>query len=86
VVLKGLEEFREHLGGELTLTLLRDIGVGVEVHEMDGALVEQSIAWLEAGQGMDASVAAFSRSSSRKRGPRDVAVARLGSRLRGNER
>jgi 3-dehydroquinate synthase len=30
----GLEEFREHLGGELTITLLRDIGRGFEVHEM----------------------------------------------------
>src|SRR5262249_13073167 len=35
VILKGLEEFREHLGGELTITLLRDIGRGFEVHEMD---------------------------------------------------
>jgi 3-dehydroquinate synthase len=34
VLLKGLEEFREHLGGELTLTLLRDIGQSVEVHEI----------------------------------------------------
>jgi 3-dehydroquinate synthase len=51
VVLKGLEEFREHLGGDLTLTLLRDIGVGVEVHAMDDALVEQSIAWLKARAG-----------------------------------
>jgi len=51
VVLKGLEEFREHLGGELTLTLLSDIGVGVEVHAMDAALVEQSIAWLKARAG-----------------------------------
>jgi 3-dehydroquinate synthase len=34
VVLKGLEEFREHLGGELTLTMLRGIGAGVEVHEI----------------------------------------------------
>jgi len=33
-VLAGLSEFREHLGGELTITLLRDIGRGVEVHEM----------------------------------------------------
>jgi 3-dehydroquinate synthase len=51
VVLRGLEEFREHLGGELTLTLLSDIGTGVEVHEMDDALVEQSIAWLQARVG-----------------------------------
>jgi 3-dehydroquinate synthase len=34
VVLKGLEEFSEHLGGILTLTLLKGIGQGVEVHEV----------------------------------------------------
>ena len=34
-VLTGLNEFREHLGGELTVTLLREIGRGVEVHEMN---------------------------------------------------
>ena len=34
-VLGGLGEFREHLGGELTITLLREIGCGVEVHEMN---------------------------------------------------
>lgn len=35
LVLDGLEEFREHLGGELTITLLRQIGKGFEVHEMN---------------------------------------------------
>ena len=50
-VIEGLEEFRQHLGGELTLTLLSDIGVGLEVHAMDDALVEQSIAWLKARAG-----------------------------------
>jgi 3-dehydroquinate synthase len=34
-ILEGLSEFREHLGGNLCITLLRDIGVGFEVHEMD---------------------------------------------------
>ncbi len=34
-VLGGLNEFREHLGGELTVTLLHAIGRGVEVHEMN---------------------------------------------------
>jgi 3-dehydroquinate synthase len=34
LVLDGLEEFREHLGGELTITLLRQIGKGFEAHEM----------------------------------------------------
>jgi len=33
--LEGLEEFREHLGGELTITLLKDIGQAVEVSEMN---------------------------------------------------
>ena len=44
---EGLREFREHLGGELTVTLLSDIGVGVEVHEIDEALMLQAIAWLK---------------------------------------
>ena len=34
-ILDGLEEFREHLGGRLTITLLKEIGRAVEVHEMD---------------------------------------------------
>ena len=34
VVIEGLEEFREHLGGRLTITLLESIGKGFEVHEM----------------------------------------------------
>lgn len=46
VVLAGLEEFREHLGGELSVTLLEDLGRGREVHEMDHALVDESIDWL----------------------------------------
>ncbi|MEM9522825.1 MAG: 3-dehydroquinate synthase [Pseudomonadota bacterium] len=45
-VLGGLREFQEHLGGELTITLLREIGVGIEVHEMDDALVLQAMHWL----------------------------------------
>jgi 3-dehydroquinate synthase len=34
-LLAGLEEFREHLGGRLAITLLREIGVGFEVTEMN---------------------------------------------------
>jgi 3-dehydroquinate synthase len=45
-VMGGLRDFREHLGGDLTITLLKEIGVGVEVHEMDEDLVLKSIAWL----------------------------------------
>ena len=47
IVLEGLSEFREHLGGELTITLLADIGVGVEVHEIDTALMRQALFWLK---------------------------------------
>ncbi|MBM3850846.1 MAG: 3-dehydroquinate synthase [Verrucomicrobia bacterium] len=47
-VLEGLEEFREHLGGELTITLLESIGRGVEVHEMDLPEVRQALDDLEA--------------------------------------
>lgn len=43
LVVAGLEEFREHLGGELTITLLREIGEGVEVHEMDAVIVARAI-------------------------------------------
>lgn len=45
-VLVGLREFREHLGGELTITLLREIGVGEEVHAMDEELVLEAAGWL----------------------------------------
>ena len=34
-ILLGLEEFREHLGGELTIMLLKNIGEGLEVHEIN---------------------------------------------------
>jgi 3-dehydroquinate synthase len=38
-VLAGLEEFREHLGGRLTIMLLERIGAGFEVHELDEAVL-----------------------------------------------
>jgi 3-dehydroquinate synthase len=43
IVLKGLEECREHLGGQLTITLLKAIGQGVEVHEVNLPQVIESI-------------------------------------------
>jgi len=36
----GLEEFREHLGGELTVLLLRELGRGQDVHHLDEGLVD----------------------------------------------
>lgn len=47
-VLAGLDEFREHLGGELTVLLLSGLGTGIDVHEFDTALLNESIAELQA--------------------------------------
>jgi len=40
---KALREFQEHLGGELTITLLDGIGSKVEVHEIDTALLKKCV-------------------------------------------
>ena len=47
-LLAGLEDFREHLGGELTITLLESLGKGVEVNQMDDQLVAEGLNWLRA--------------------------------------
>jgi 3-dehydroquinate synthase len=39
----GLEEFRQHLGGRLTLTMLRGIGQPVDVHEVNLELMDRAI-------------------------------------------
>lgn len=47
MILRGLDEFRVHLGGELTLTLLWGIGRGFEIHNFDLAMVARAIDELE---------------------------------------
>jgi 3-dehydroquinate synthase len=42
-LLAGLEEFRQHLGGRLTLTMLQGIGQPTEVHEIDRGLMCRAI-------------------------------------------
>ena len=42
-LIAGLREFREHLGGDLHITMLRDIQSPFEVTEMDLALVTQAM-------------------------------------------
>jgi 3-dehydroquinate synthase len=32
---EGLEEFRQHLGGRLTLTMVPRLGTAIDVHEVD---------------------------------------------------
>ncbi len=39
----GLEEFRQHLGGRLTLTMLRGVGDPIDVHEVDASLMRAAI-------------------------------------------
>ncbi|MEM6915506.1 MAG: 3-dehydroquinate synthase [Verrucomicrobiota bacterium] len=48
VVLAGLEEFREHLGGELTITLIPEVGSKLEVHEMDEDAILRAMSELRA--------------------------------------
>ncbi len=45
-ILRGLNEFREHLGGQLTIMLLHGIGQGFEVNEIDQATMIDCIAVL----------------------------------------
>jgi 3-dehydroquinate synthase len=42
-LLSGLNEFREHLGGPLTVMLLEHVGQSMEVHEMSDELVLASV-------------------------------------------
>jgi 3-dehydroquinate synthase len=46
LILDGIEEFREHLGGELTVTMLRGIGRGEEVNSLDRDQILRAMAWL----------------------------------------
>jgi 3-dehydroquinate synthase len=46
-IFDGLREFLEHLGGELTVTLLAGIGRGVEVHEIDETRMVAALGWLK---------------------------------------
>ena len=49
-IFQGLEAFREHLGGELTIMLLEGIGKGVEVHEVDLSTYRQAVAKMRAAR------------------------------------
>jgi 3-dehydroquinate synthase len=46
LVLDGLREFREHLGGDLSITLLTDLGHGIEWRGVDMKVVIAAISWL----------------------------------------
>ena len=42
-LLDGLEEFRQHLGGRLTVTMLKDVGRPIDVHQIDTAAMREAI-------------------------------------------
>lgn len=46
-ILAGLNEFREHLGGQLTIMLLEAIGRGSNVHDFDRGKFEQAVHMLK---------------------------------------
>ena len=46
-VFAGLDEFREHLGGELAIMLLEKIGKGTEVNEVQITRYRQAILMLQ---------------------------------------
>jgi 3-dehydroquinate synthase len=42
-LLEGIEEFRQHLGGQLTLLMLKGIEDPIDIHQLDSAIVRQAI-------------------------------------------
>jgi 3-dehydroquinate synthase len=40
---QGLEEFRQHLGGRLTVTMLSEIGRPIDVHQVDRDRMKEAI-------------------------------------------
>lgn len=44
IIFDGLEEFRQHLGGELTITLVEDIGKPLDVHSIDRVAMREAMA------------------------------------------
>lgn len=47
-IFTGITEFQEHLGGELTIMLLKNIGEGIEVHSVEIVLFQKAIIILKA--------------------------------------
>ncbi len=46
VIFDGLEEFRQHLGGELTITLLKEVGQPFDVHSIDRGAMREAMAYV----------------------------------------
>jgi 3-dehydroquinate synthase len=50
MLLRGLDEFREHLGGELTVPLISAIGRPMDVHEIDHDTMRRAVDTLSDGE------------------------------------
>ncbi|MEE8399452.1 MAG: 3-dehydroquinate synthase [Desulfobacterales bacterium] len=61
-ILRGLDDFQEHLGGELHIALPNGIGQSVEVHKMDADIIAKTIAYLKQRASLTR-IAAYSRGS-----------------------
>ncbi len=48
IIFDGLEEFRQHLGGELTITLIEDLGKPIDVHAIDLVAMREAMAMVAA--------------------------------------
>lgn len=47
LIINGLQEFREHLGGKLTITLLKEIGLGIETNYLENGIILEAILFLK---------------------------------------
>ncbi|HKO30163.1 MAG TPA: 3-dehydroquinate synthase [Nitrospiraceae bacterium] len=45
-ILRGVDEFKEHIGGDLSITLLKRIGEGIEVDRIDHVVLRRALSWL----------------------------------------
>lgn len=52
-VLQGLENFRQHLGGQLSIPMLHQIGTSVSVHHIELSLMEQALLQLSMNAASD---------------------------------
>ncbi|TWH75989.1 3-dehydroquinate synthase [Azomonas agilis] len=55
-VLQGLEDFRQHLGGQLSIPMLHQIGTSVSVHHIERSLMEQALLQLSMNAASDFSL------------------------------
>jgi 3-dehydroquinate synthase len=79
-LMEGLEEFREHLGGRLTITLVRTPGEALDVHEIDRGLMQRAAERLAEFSADDAAPAPVSHPAA---SPSQAAGARAARRYAG---